>query len=80
MKVKVIFIENFFRNLKTKTKCHFQAPPISNLPFGNIFFQFKAYTSVEIDAIDIEMAQQIKLSGCLTNDNFFCKKWLKMHF
>ena len=29
-------------------------------------FWFKAYQSVEVDAIGIEVAQQIKLSGCLS--------------
>ena len=52
-------------NQKPK-KCHFPAPPISNLPLGNIFLQFKTCKSVEIDAIGIYVAQQIKLSDSLT--------------
>ena len=34
------------------------------------FLQFKACKSVEIDAIGIEVAQQIKLSGCPTKGYF----------
>ena len=36
-------------------KCHFPAPPIASW----------ACKSVEIDAIGMEMAQKMKLSGCL---------------
>ena len=54
-------------------KCHIPAPPISNLPFGNSFLQFKACKSIEIDAIDIEVAQEIKLSGCSTKGYFTTK-------
>ena len=34
------------------------------------FLQFKACKSVQIDAIGIEVAQQIKLSGCPTKGHF----------
>ena len=60
MKAKLIFIEKkqktkFFektndQNTKNKTECHFPAPPISNLPFGNIFYNLNlkhAILSVE---------------------------------
>ena len=37
------------------------------------FLQFKACKSVQIDAIGIEVAQQIKLSGCPTKGHFTAK-------
>ena len=37
------------------------------------FLNFKACKSGEIDAIGIEVAQQIKLSGCLTKGHFTAK-------
>ena len=37
------------------------------------FLQFKACKSGEIDAIGIEVAQQIKLSGCPTKGYFTTK-------
>ena len=45
-----------FRKIKNNcTKCHYPAPPIASW----------ACISVEIDAIGMEMAQKMKLSGCL---------------
>jgi hypothetical protein len=73
MKVKLIFIGKtffFLKNSMTKTKCHFPAPQIFNLPFENNFLQFKACKSGEIDAIGIEVAQQKKLSECPTRGHF----------
>ena len=37
------------------------------------FLPFKACKSVEIDAIDVEMVKQTKLSGCLTRGHFTVK-------
>ena len=37
------------------------------------FLQFKACKSVQIEAISIEVAQQIKLSGCPTKGYFTTK-------
>ena len=78
LKAKVIFIgkkklktQNMFKNQK---KCNFPAPSISNLrSIWEQFLQFKACKSVEIDAIGIEVAQQIKLSGCPTRGQFSVK-------
>jgi hypothetical protein len=36
IKAEVIFLEE-----KQKTKQNYPAPPISNLPFGNIFYNLK---------------------------------------
>ena len=40
------------------------------------FLQFQACKSVEIDAISIKVAQQIKLSGCSTKGHFTAKNAL----
>ena len=47
----------------------------ANIQFtiGEQFLQFKACKSVEIDAISIEVAQQIKLSSCPTRAHFTVK-------
>ena len=37
------------------------------------FLQFQACKSVEIDAISIKVAQQMKLSGCQTKGHFTAK-------
>ena len=53
----------------------FLDPSISNLPFTiwEHFLQFQSCKCVEIDAIGIKVAQQIKLSGCLTKGMFIVK-------
>ena len=44
------------------------------------FLQFKACKSGDIDDIGIEVAKQIKLSGCLTKDYFIDKNAILSHF
>ena len=41
------------------------------------FLKFKACKCVEIDAISIEVAQEIKLSGCSTKGHFTSKNVFK---
>ena len=74
MKAKLIFIGEK-KIWKTQNKnCHFPAPPISiQFTISEQKLKFKACKFVEIDAICIEMAQQIKLSGCPTNSHFTAK-------
>ena len=72
MKTKLIFIWKK-QKIPNRKNCNFSAPPISNLPFGNNFLQFKACKSGKIDATSIKVAQQIKLSGCLTKGYFTAK-------
>ena len=71
MKSKLNFNGDFFlEKPKNYTKCHFPAPPISNLPFGNKFYNLK---HTKIDAIGIKMAKQMKLSDCPTKGHFTSK-------
>ena len=62
----------FLKNSLTQN-CHFPAPPISSVPILKQSLKFKACKSVEIDAIGIELAQQIKFSGCPTKDHLTAK-------
>ena len=59
--------------IKNLNKCHFQG--FTNIQFTIMeqFLQFKACKSRKIDTIDIEVAQQIKLSGCPTKGHFTAK-------
>ena len=77
MKAKVIFIEKkkFLKNLITKNQNKMSFSSSTNIRFTiwEQFLQFKACKSVEINAIGIEVAQQIKLSGCRTKGHFTVK-------
>ena len=76
MKAKVIFIE---KNPITKNKMSFSSSTNIQFTIWEQFLQFKACKSVEIDPIGIEVAQQVKLSGCPTKGHFTVKSG-KMHF
>ena len=83
MKVNVIFIWKKQKKKKFFEKPNNQKPNTKKLSFSsstNIqytiweqFLQFKACKSVQIEAISIEVAQQIKLSGCPTKCHFTTK-------
>ena len=72
--------KNFFEKpnnqkpkIKNLNKSHFQG--FTNIQFFILeqFLQFKACKSVKIDTIAIEVAQQIKSSGCPTKGYFTTK-------
>ena len=79
MKAKLIFIGKTQQIYLFKKKNN-QKPNTKKMSFSsstNIqytiweqFLQFKACKSVQIEAISIEVAQQIKLSGCPTKGPF----------
>ena len=82
MKAKLIFIEKkqnnlfFWKTQNPNTKSKKLSFFIStNIQFTIMeqFLQFKACKSGEIDTIGIEVAQQIKLSGCPTKGYFTTK-------
>ena len=75
-KLKKIFFEkpnNQKPKIKNLNKCHFQG--FTNIQFTIMeqFLQFKACKSGKIDTIGIEVAQQIKLSGCPTKGHLTTK-------
>ena len=73
---KIFFFEkpnNQKPKIKNLNKSHFQG--FTNIQFFILeqFLQFKACKSVKIDTIAIEVAQQIKSSGCPTKGYFTTK-------
>ena len=81
MKCKLIFIG--MKQKKCFEKSYNQKPKTPKMSFSSFtniqftileqFLQFKACKSGKIDAIGIEVAQQIKLSGCPTKGYFTTK-------
>ena len=64
----------FLKNPNTKSKkLSFFISTNIQFTIMEQFLQFKTYKSGEIDAIGIEVAQQIKLSGCPTKGYFTTK-------
>ena len=74
MKAKLIFIgmkqkNKYFKNQKTK-KLSFSNSTNIQYTILEQFLEFKACKSGDIDAISMEVAQQMKLSGCPTKGHF----------
>ena len=63
-KQKNIFFENPNNQKPNTKKMSFSSSTNIQFTIWEQFLQFKACKSVQIDAIGIEVAQQIKLSGC----------------
>ena len=61
--------EKNLKNPITK-KMSFSSSTYIKFTIWELFLKFKACKSVDIDAIGIEVAQQIKFSGCPTTSHF----------